>query len=547
MLKSFRLLKASLINVQLISPALSWAKLANEYTRRYNSPTAKDRIKSSSIYLRESTDLLLEILDASPFKNRKALRRDKVLEDEAKRAASEALELLSRPRDSLGTYEDKIFLASNELANYCQQVWATTPPFNNEKATTEQRESAILRMTNDDWWLRRLKRMRDQINECMNIAAGIIKKGSQPYCSNVTLQNWKQQRKANQLYLEGMEVVNEETEERFSLAKIAEATTANPEKRRIELMVRCRGLEELADDSGFEAFFVTWTAPSKWHAKSDKWEGAGPKESQAYLCNQWAKCRAKIKRNEIEWFGVRVAEPHADATPHWHMLVFCSANDKNTMINIMEHYALQHDAYEAGAQKHRFNCEHIDRSKGSATGYIAKYISKNINAKHVENEPDFDSNKSLSEAAERVAAWAALWCIRQFQFFGASPVTIWRECRKMKDSAEFEALEEVRKAADSGKWAAFTNELKKNPLSLAYESERRNQFNEIVKQVVGLVCLEGGQRTRTETFRLERKREEQKSDSFLPWSTVNNCTDPNVISLSPQFSFRDSTEKIPIL
>ncbi|WP_267129505.1 replication endonuclease [Vibrio spartinae] len=44
----------------------------------------------------------------------------------------------------------------------------------------------------------------------------------------------------------------------------------------------------------------------------------------------------------------------------------------------MRDYALREDGDEIGADKHRFTVVKIDPNKGSATGYIAKYISKNI-------------------------------------------------------------------------------------------------------------------------------------------------------------------------
>lgn len=45
---------------------------------------------------------------------------------------------------------------------------------------------------------------------------------------------------------------------------------------------------------------------------------------------------------------------------------------------MLREYALLEDSNEPGAQQYRFKVELIHPNKGSAVGYIAKYISKNI-------------------------------------------------------------------------------------------------------------------------------------------------------------------------
>lgn len=520
-------------------------RLITRYCEQYASTTARNPERAANIHLRKSTKPIQRIARLLPFNDKRALYRDDALESEARFAQAYCRQQLLDLSDLDISYQQKLIMAQDACFEFAKR-FDIEKMFSAKNPTTEILESSVVRYDCEKWWLRKLKKVRAQAVEYMSICAGYVGKKKQEYVSNQCVSDYRQQRRANRHYLESMDVVNEETDERMSLADIADATTANPELRRTELMVRCRGLENLADDLDYSAFFVTWTAPSKYHQSSRKWNNAKPTTTQKYLTGQWAKCRAKIKREKVKWFGVRVAEPHADSTPHWHILVFVEKGKANLMQSIMRGYALEHDENEKGAQKYRFDCEEIDKSKGSATGYIAKYISKNINAARVANEPDFDGSGSLSDAVDRVTAWSSLWRIRQFQFFGVQPVTIYREARRVTANLGLSGFDQVRTAADSGKWDSFTKSMLTNHVELAY-GMARNCYGESVKVISGLICDGVEILTREVKYRIEKRRAQQakSGDSRAPWSTVNNCTvladklKPllKIAQIAPQFAF----------
>ncbi|MGK0255064.1 MAG: hypothetical protein ACI9OE_002583 [Mariniflexile sp.] len=60
---------------------------------------------------------------------------------------------------------------------------------------------------------------------------------------------------------------------------------------------------------------------------NEKSDSTSPKEANQYLGGQFAGGRAQLARLNVDYFGFRVAEPHHDATPHWH--IFFLSNQSN--------------------------------------------------------------------------------------------------------------------------------------------------------------------------------------------------------------------------
>ena len=408
------------------------------------------------------------------------------------------------------------------------------------------------RLQKDKWWLGKLRKIHDRWREHLMIATTYVSKVSSPYCSEPCLREWTAQKKANFEYLQAMELEDQDTGERTSLLDKVMGSVSNPKIARNELMVRMRGFEDMANEMGLVGMFYTLTAPSRYHAthvhsgkRNDKYCNASPRKTQKYLCNVWSRVRAKWRRKGVRTFGFRVAEPHHDGTPHWHLLLFLRPEEVELATDIFHEYALQEDGSEPGAAEYRFTAKPIDEEFGSATGYIAKYISKNIDGYGMDGEFDHESGKPVKEMAMRVRAWASRWSIRQFQQIGGAPVSTWRELRRLgsRELVLHPELEAARAAADAPDWPGYVN-AQGGPfvtrdclrVRLNYEyTENGNDFGDTVAKITGVYCpftiSESVIYTRTNDYKIVPKRKPSPVENLslegrdaAPRSSVNNCT-----------------------
>ncbi len=460
------------------------------------------------------------------------------------------------------------------MINFTAPYWGALMA---DKLTERKAHSGMLRMMAPEWWYLRLKRARDLQREHLAIAVGQVQKAASAYVSRKTLGEWVEQKKRNLEFFKKFDLQNEEGQ-RIALDSMVHRSVANPAIRRCELMVRMRGFEDIADEMGLAGEFYTITAPSRYHAVHSKggfvsqWNGCNPQDTQRYLCNVWAKARAAISRAGIHIFGFRVVEPHHDGTPHWHMLLFMRPQDVDTVRDIICYHARIADSEELQsphALKARFHVEPIDHELGSATGYIAKYISKNIDGFALDGEKDEETGENLRDMAKAVSAWASRWRIRQFQQIGGAPVTVWRELRRLRDQRLTDnRMDAVLAAADVGCWASYT-QAQGGPLvarrelivRLAYEiTEQGNEYAEDVQRIQGIYSpLIPGSEVCTRLVKWEKvpKLAEAAAEAGFdldlnsPWSSVNNCTEGGTrrrLKLELQSrGFDDSEENLNIL
>ncbi|MCC4290461.1 replication endonuclease [Vreelandella aquamarina] len=341
-------------------------------------------------------------------------------------------------------------------------------------------KTQLARLSCSLWWRRKLRRQCGRAVEQVMREAHRVHKQAGIYCSDFTVERRRSQKFRNNALLETMEAINQEGQA-FTLAELAEKGLANPDHRRAELMLRISDTEAEARRLGHTGMFYTITTPSRFHPviqknsrRNRKYDGSTPREAQQYLQGLWAKVRAKLARDDIGVYGIRVVEPHHDGTPHWHLLLWMKPEDESAITQTLGEYAeaeSPEELYDHRGEKTtaRFDAKRIDYKKGTAAGYVAKYISKNINGEQFMEMDKY--GHEMKTSAPRIEAWASVWGIRQFQFIGLPSVTVWREVRRLTEKQDqmlkdWEAatrphpcaaqrFAQIRKAANAGQWDQF--------------------------------------------------------------------------------------------
>lgn len=404
------------------------------------------------------------------------------------------------------------------------------------RGMTEQGRAA--RLACKYWWRRKVRAGHGRNVENAAIRLGMVHKRAALYVSDNSLDRRRGQNRRNRQMLEAMQAVNE-IGQTYTLKQLSDLSVSNPQIRRGELMTRIAGFEGYANSEGHAALFITWTCPSRMHAhlitgeRNPKHDGTNPRDASRYLAGQWSKARAALHRQNIRPYGFRIAEPHHDGAPHWHLLLFVPQAQADELTRIMHKYALQVDGTEPGADKHRFKVVNIDRRKGTAAGYVAKYVSKNIDGYGV----DVDLfGKDPKKSAERVAAWASTWGIRQFQQIGGPSVTVWRELRRVETAPEG-VLETARAAADAGEWSEYVRIMggveiarQARPIALHKRGALDKETGELIlnrygehaaDQVKGVCAGPVVLPTRVHQWTISRAA----VSAARPRSPVNNCTE----------------------
>lgn len=528
-------------------------------TEQYAVPVGSDWIISSELNplfhtfenLRELTRRFNQLADSTDEDIDLLAQDIAIYANAALAEVSETYAVLS-PVD----YSKRMLREGSRLIAYFGLIapWASR-----RKMPLDEMAASIRKILDDRFWSRLLRKYARRWREHLHIAFGDVRRDVSPYCSKNHVKQWDARRKRSREIMSRLELEDQVTGERMSLIEQIDKSVSNPEKRRVELMTRIGGFEKVATESGYAGSFFTLTAPSKYHAytafghRNHKWNGASPRRSQRYLNQIWQQIRAELARREIPVFGLRVAESHHDGTPHWHGLLFTAPEHTAELKEVMEDYTTREDAEELtgkSGKQPRFELKPIDPALGSATGYVVKYISKNIDGYALDGENDHESGRPLKETAKHATAWASCWGIRQFQFVGGAPVSVWRELRRLRNQELADKVSpvfgELHRAAHAGDWQGYITLqggpfVSRSRLVLRAWYQYKNEptsYGEYQKSIKGLVMPASSippVETRLHSYRIVKMKPKSsdhadpdfdlKGASAPSWTRVNNCTE----------------------
>lgn len=399
--------------------------------------------------------------------------------------------------------------------------------------------STLNRLCDASWW-RRALRKRLRAVEHQAIRDGVVHRHASPYVSDRAMRRAKLEHRRTTELLASMDAINQTTGEVLPLEVLIKSSLANPSNRRKAMMARIKGIEEHAKSKGHEALFLTITCPSRMHARptsgtrSAPYDGRSPRQAQTYLHKLWRLAMRKLQHDGIALTGVRVSEPHQDACPHWHVLTFCAPEHSDQLIETLRTYALRDTPNEPGAAERRFVVKRIDPTKGSAVGYVAKYIAKSIDGEGVDTDDETDA--AGSDASMRVVTWARLWAIRQFQFFGVPAITPTRELYRLDEPAfASEGLQAAHEASKTNNYGAWLTACEAYGLRFGVNYSERpstRYADEVTKRIEGLTAqacdLAGALQiiTRSEEWRIEVRGSAEADNTTalaLPWTRFTNC------------------------
>jgi hypothetical protein len=280
--------------------------------------------------------------------------------------------------------------------------------------------------------------------------------------------------------------------EPLSLEKVA----SGPTERFAKLYAFAKAIDTLGQEACLSSAMVTLTLEPEWHPNPSHgtycWNKASPREAHQSLCDRWQAILRDLHRVGIRLSGLRVAEPHQDSCPHWHIWLLYRPEHETTILTTVMKYFPNKLKVRAPSKRGEKNTKddrmfdsrqdvidkcsrplthakegaqvevsRINRDISSGAGYAMKYLLKTVDAgdelnKQValfdeEDAKIKNKKKKHRQTAKRVDAFRSLWGINQGQLFGvAKCLTAWDELRRLSIAPKHRALKKLWGLARGG-------------------------------------------------------------------------------------------------
>ncbi|WP_164837489.1 replication endonuclease, partial [Streptomyces sp. B29(2018)] len=317
-----------------------------------------------------------------PFLN--VCSHDRALKDAAETMATKCeREILANvaKRRAAGDGPDACRYALQQVEMICKGAGANMPDIADcDREDKHKVAAVVMRLCNAKWWRGQIRKIQARQLETAARQLGLTCKKTGGYVSGVSLLRRRQQKRRNRELLENTYAENDAGQV-YTLAQLSDLGVSNPVNRRNELMARIRGCEEWAEQHGenLQAVFLTATCPSRFHAynrggkRYDNWDGSTPIQAQEWLNERWRKLRAMWNKAEIRFYGLRIAEPHHDGCPHWHLLLWFDRSQVKPAMKMFQSVwrGLQGKEpdedcapFESGAEKRRTKVDYIKKDSG---------------------------------------------------------------------------------------------------------------------------------------------------------------------------------------
>ena len=370
-------------------------------------------------------------------------------------------------------------------------------------------DSQLARIQDPAYWRREIRKALRPWRELWHLALAphYIK-----YASAEAVTEYRSMQENGRIWAETHEMAT--SDGRTCLLPSPAETAKN---RHAQLVATTKGMENLAGETGMTAEIITITLDSPYHARTTQGGQARPNQSYNQkltpdtghdeLNRRWARLRSALKRRKIDIFWVLGAQPNADETAHWHIVLWSHDEHKQEIKTLIYKY------FKTNDNPNQINIQQA-KSEAGASSYAMRmlaYITRQTDT--ISGHTDADTHE-----AEAASAWASTWNIRRYRT-SHTGATLW----KMSRHQEIKAPDDLKKAAQDGDFATFYKLKVEYGCKILYvekvgkygDSYKSPRGIEYTHQTTGEITASWKQTSWTLSVKLEKEQQNQEAYSYF--------------------------------